>query len=114
MNNNYVKTTLEMLENEEKGTIIFGDFEEGYKVINNSYLDDEQFEQFIIYMLNCGKLAAVYRYEKTPREAMERFCHLCLVDPMLAEAWLGSRLEQISNDLLKLRAKAERLAKGVQ
>lgn len=39
--------------------------------------------------------ARFYGWHESAPRALHRFCHLCMVDPMLIEAYLGVRFEEV-------------------
>lgn len=39
--------------------------------------------------------AKIYKWEKGLANACRTFCHLCFIDPMLVEAYIGMKFEQL-------------------
>ena len=39
--------------------------------------------------------AKIYKWERGLADACRRFCHLCSIDPMLGEAYIGTKFENL-------------------
>lgn len=54
-------------------------------------------DKFITVYLNQVAInAAFFKFELGVTKALNMFCHLCLVDPMLIEAYLGIKFEEVA------------------
>lgn len=71
---------------------IFGGALRAYDYIN---CDEPSFEKFVAYLPTVAKNAKFYRWHEGTVGALRRFCHLCLVDPMLVELYLGMSLNEL-------------------
>jgi hypothetical protein len=56
------------------------------------------FAEFVMYLPHVISSAKFYNYHETPAQACRTFCHLCLVDPMLVEVYLGMTFEELINN----------------
>ena len=57
------------------------------------------FDGFIGYLAHVIDEAKRRQWHEGIEGALKEFCHLCLVDPMLVESYLGITFEQIETDL---------------
>lgn len=73
----------------ENAIPIFGSAHHAVKVTDN-------LPEFISYLECVIHGVLFYGWHETIARAMRRFCHLCLVDPALVEAYLGMTFEQIA------------------
>ena len=71
---------------------VFGGALHASKHIN---CDTPNFGKFISYFPDLINSVKFYKWHESAVEALRRFCHICYVDPMLVEAYLGVRFEDI-------------------
>lgn len=45
------------------------------------------------------KNARLYKWHESEADTLRRWCHICLVDPALVEAYLGMRFEQYCEEV---------------
>ena len=58
-----------------------------------------KFDEFIPFLGTVIRHAKFYRWHESIPQALRRFCHLCLVDPTLVEAYLGMSFEQLAQEV---------------
>ena len=75
---------------------IFGGAPLAYMEIHK---EEPNFDGFIGYLAHVIDEAKFRRWHDGIAGALRTFCHLCLVDPALVEAYLGVRFEQIEKEL---------------
>ena len=52
---------------------------------------------FCEFLPGVMRSAKFFKWHEGVAGALRRFCHLCCVDPMLVEAYLGMKFEEVSN-----------------
>lgn len=58
----------------------------------------ENFAEFVSYLPTVVHNAQFFGWAEGIANALKTFCHLCLVDPMLIEVYLGMTFEQLVGD----------------
>lgn len=71
---------------------IFGGALGAYNCINS---DSPDFQTFITYLPSVVSHAKFFKWHEGVIGALRTFCHLCFVDPMLVEAYIGMTFEQL-------------------
>jgi hypothetical protein len=54
--------------------------------------------KFVEYLPHVAQSAEFYHWHEGKLGAVRRFCHLCYVDPMIVELYLGVRLSELFAD----------------
>lgn len=72
---------------------VFGGAAFAYNCI---HAETPDFERFIEYLFAAVDFAHIRKWHEGLAGACRTFCHLCLVDPMLIEAYLGFRFERVA------------------
>ena len=75
---------------------IFGGAIYDAEKIDNGVFD---FEEFAYHALTAARNACFYRWHGDVLNAIKTYCHICFVDPALLEAYLGTRLNVIANEI---------------
>ena len=57
--------------------------------------DNFNFERFIKSLAEVPVDAKIYNWHDTPANAMRTFCHICMVDPVTIEVYMGKKFEEI-------------------
>ena len=70
---------------------------------NHIHAETPDFEGFIEYLSHVIDEADFRRWHEGIAGACRTFCHLCLVDPALVEAYLGMKFEQLVEALRENR-----------
>ena len=52
--------------------------------------------KFVRYLANVPSNAKFYGWEKGVEDALNTFCHLCMIDPMLIELYLNTKFSEIA------------------
>ena len=87
-----VKARLEAMEELHPNTIpVLGG---AYFAIDHT----DNFAEFVGYFPHVVSSAKFFGYEGGAVKALRTFCHLCLVDPMLVEVYLGMTFEQLTKE----------------
>lgn len=95
--NEMVKSAVMHLSETYKNAVpIFGGAPLAYAEIHQEV---PNFDGFIRYLAHVIDEAKFRKWHDGVAGALKTFCHLCLVDPALIEAYLGRRFEQIEQDL---------------
>lgn len=71
-------------------------FAGAYHAVDYAHGENIDLHEFCTYLLGMIKFAISTRYPNGIEDALERFCHICLVDPKLIEAYLGIRFEEVA------------------
>ena len=71
-------------------------FAGAYHAVNYVSGENINLHEFCTYLLGMIQFAIATKYPKGIQNALEKFCHLCLVDPGLIEAYLGIRFEEVA------------------
>ena len=72
---------------------VFGGALGAYECI---HCDNPNFNEFIlIYLSEVIKSARFHKWHEGDVGALRRFCHICFVDPMLVEAYIGTTFEEL-------------------
>ena len=53
-------------------------------------------EGFVSFLPSVAQNAKFYRWHESVPRALHRFCHLCMVDPALVEAYLGIKFKEVA------------------
>lgn len=61
--------------------------------------DAPDFESFIIKMDDMIRQHLFRNYDEPLHDSMKTFCHLCMVDHALVEAYIGMRFEDVANEI---------------
>ena len=69
---------------------VFGGAYWAHKAIISGDLD-----KFVQYIPDVIKSAMFYRWHESIPDTLRRFCHICLVDPMLIESYLGIKFSEL-------------------
>ena len=93
MNRDYKEHIYEQLLKMENGVAVLGGAYHAYDCMNSENID---IHKFCEYLLSCVQPAIYFGFEGGIKNALNTFCHLCLVDPMLIEAYLGIRFEEVA------------------
>lgn len=80
----------------ENAIPVFGGAAIAYNYIHQTKPDFESFIEYLSFVID---EAIFRRWHEGAAGACRTFCHLCLVDPMLVEAYLGMRFEQLVSAL---------------
>ena len=79
---------------------VFGGAAIAYNYIHQPVPDFEGFIQYLSFVID---EADFRKWHEGVVGACRTFCHLCLVDPMLVEAYLGMKFEQLVSTLKENR-----------
>ena len=71
---------------------VFGGALGAYNYINS---DTPDLYSFVCSIKTVAENAVFYKWHEGAVGAIRRFCHLCYVDPMLIEAYIGATFEDI-------------------
>lgn len=85
-----IKSRIEKMHDQYPNTI---------QVLGGAYFaidHTDNFADFVLYIPNVISNAKFYNYHLSPAQACRTFCHLCLVDPMLVEVYLGMTFEELA------------------
>lgn len=63
-----------------------------------AYDHTDNFAEFVRYFPTVIYNAKFFNWHDTPANALRTFCHICLVDPMLIEVYLGITFEELTNN----------------
>ena len=73
---------------------VFGGALYAHKHISGNIVD---FGEFVNYLSRLPSNVKFYHWHESAAQAARRFCHLCYVDPMLIEAYLGITFDELFN-----------------
>lgn len=71
---------------------VFGGALGAYNYINNDKPDLDSFVKCLNHVIHSAKF---YNWHEGVAGALRRFCHLCYVDPMLIERYIGITFEEV-------------------
>lgn len=57
--------------------------------------NDFDSERFVNALLEVAEDAKFYNWHESPADAMRRFCHICMMDPVSIEAAMGVKFEAL-------------------
>lgn len=90
-----VKTIIEGLSEKHSNAIaIFGSAVFAYDATFGSRQD---MNKFMSYLPDVASRARFFEWHEGVAGALRRFCHICLVDPMLIEVYLGMSFEEATS-----------------
>lgn len=88
-----VRKIVENLSKEYDNAIpVFGGADIAYERACN---ENPNLKVFVNYLLPVASAARYFKWHEGVAGARRRFCHMCLVDPELVEAYLGMRFEEV-------------------
>ena len=88
------KVRIEKLDSKYPNAIqIFGG---AYFAVQYVQCDNPNFEKFVAYLPDLIHSAMFHKWHEGIDGALERFCHICLVNPRLVESYLGIRFSTIA------------------
>lgn len=67
-----------------------------YHAVEYAQPETMDLEKFSNYLLNVPSSAKFWGWEKGIEDALNTFCHLCMIDPMLIELYLNIRFSAIA------------------
>lgn len=85
------QTILELSEQYDNAIPVFGG---ALFVASCLHSDSPDFKHFVWGLQCVIHNARLYKWHESEADALRRWCHMCLVDPALVEAYLGMRFEQ--------------------
>ena len=85
---------LELNEKYDHAIAIFGGAYGAHQAIISG-----KFDEFVPFLATVIKLAKFYRWHESIPQTLRRFCHLCLVDPALVEAYLGISFAELADEV---------------
>lgn len=80
-------------EQHEHAIAVLGGAYFAIECVHGEHLDMEQFVLFLPDVINKARF---FGWHEGVVGALNRFCHLCLVDPSLIEAYIGMRFEEVA------------------
>lgn len=82
-----------LAEKHDNAIAVFGGALGAYDCI---HCDNPNFDEFILtYLSEAIKSARFHKWHEGAVGALRRFCHICLVDPALVEAYIGVSFEEL-------------------
>lgn len=88
-----VKKIVENLSREYDNAIpVFGGADIAYA---RACGEDPSLKVFVNYLPPVASAAKYFKWHEGVAGALRRFCHICLVDPALVEAYLGIKFEEV-------------------
>lgn len=93
MHKDYKEHIYDQLMKMPNGVPVLGGAYHAYDCMNSDNVD---IQRFCEYLLSCVQSAIFFEFDGGIENALNTFCHLCLVDPMLIEAYLGIRFTDIA------------------
>jgi hypothetical protein len=70
-----------------------------YFAAQDIHQDTPNFNAFIYKMDEMIRQHLFRDYDEPLEKSMKTFCHLCMVDPALVEAYLGMKFKDIANEI---------------
>ena len=95
-NSGYRQAIIEKVESLDNGPAIFGGTLWAYQ-----YVEDNDLHSFCKMLSDVVFNVQFYRSKYGIAQAMRIFCNICLVDPMLIEAYLDTSFNDIEDYVLK-------------
>jgi hypothetical protein len=68
-----------------------------YFAITCVHGDNIDMDQFVMFLPDVINKAQFFGWHEGIVGALNRFCHICLVDPALIEAYIGMRFEEVAS-----------------
>lgn len=88
-----IKILESLNEKHDNAIAVFGSALLAYEYTHGEKLDLNEFIMFLPQVVNNAKF---FRWHEGVEKALNRFCHICLVDPKLIEAYLGMRFKEVA------------------
>ena len=93
MNFEIIKHNIEALEAKHENAIaVMGG---AYWAAQEVHKDNPDFKAFLSFMDGMLWSARFFKWHESLAKACKTFCHLAMVDPMLVEAYIGIRFEDM-------------------
>lgn len=88
------KQRIEKLSEQHKHFIpIFGG---AYHAVEYAQPETMDLHQFVGYLASVPRSAKFWGWEKGIEDALNTFCHLCMINPALIESYLNTRFSEIA------------------
>lgn len=90
----FIRHNIEVLDSKYPNAIpIFGG---ALWVYHNNTLDSDRFIFGLHHVVNNARF---FKWHEGVAGAMRRYCHICMVDPMVVEVELGMRFEELCGEV---------------
>ena len=90
----FIKHKIEVLDSQYPNAIpVFGGALWAY---NGDTLNNEN---FVTALFNIPTNAKFFKWHESPAQAMRRFCHICMMDPVAIEAAMGVKFEVLCSEV---------------
>lgn len=88
-----VTTVIRQMDDEtHQAVAVLGGAQFAIEYVHN---DTMNIDEFVLCLPYVARNAKFFHWPEGPVDALNRFCHICLVDPKLIEAYLGVTFEEV-------------------